>query len=233
MLLEIKNLKKEYERDGGAFHAVDGAELSVAEGDFVGINGPSGSGKSTLLNMIAGLLEPTSGSIVFGGRELVGMDDNALSLLRNNEIGVIPQGQSVLTNLSVLDNVLLPFYFHKKLRDAESMAHSLLDRMGIQNLADAYPLQLSGGELRRTAIARSLINSPKMLLADEPTVDLDPKNAEEVMRIFCDISRDGTAVILVSHEEGIVRRGNRHFFMESGRPKEVSESGAEFPASIF
>ncbi|MDR3254999.1 MAG: ABC transporter ATP-binding protein [Synergistaceae bacterium] len=223
MLLEVRNLKKEYSRGGGVFPAVDDVCLSIGTEDFVCITGPSGSGKSTLLSMIAGLLAPSSGSIVFDKLELVNMDDDELSLLRNTKIGYIPQGASVLSNLSVLDNVILPFYLHKKrVKDDDPIerANGLLARMGILKLAETFPPQLSGGELRRTAIARSLINSPLLLIADEPTVDLDPKNSSEVMSIFRDISKDGTAVILVSHDIGTARGGNRFFFMESGRLEE-------------
>ncbi|MDR3354346.1 MAG: ABC transporter ATP-binding protein [Synergistaceae bacterium] len=221
-MLVVRGLCKEYRRGGGTFYAVRDAAMSVGDGDFVCISGQSGGGKSTLLNMIAGLLEPTSGSITSGGRELAGMNDYELSLYRNERIGYIPQGQSILPNLSVIDNVLLPFYLYKKTGDPTGRAMTLLDRVGIAHLAEAYPAHLSGGELKRTAIARSLINSPKMLLADEPTVDLDPRNAEEVMKIFSDISRDSAAVILVTHEANSARWVARRFSMESGILKETT-----------
>jgi putative ABC transport system ATP-binding protein len=220
-LLDVLGLRKEYSRGGRTFEAVRSASMSAGEGDFVCITGQSGSGKSTLLNMIAGLLEPTSGSIIFDGSDLTGMDDDELSLYRNAQIGYIPQGYSILPNLSVIDNVLLPFYLYRKTGDPADRAMALLERVGIAHLAEAYPAHLSGGELRRTAIARSLINSPRMLVADEPTVDLDPRNAEEVMRIFSDISRDSAAVILVTHEESAARWADRRFSMESGTLREI------------
>jgi putative ABC transport system ATP-binding protein len=223
-LLEIRGLKKEYFRNGKAFYAADDINLSSGEGDFICITGPSGSGKSTLLNMISGLIEPTEGSIVFAGRDLSRLSDGERSRLRNDQIGYIPQGQSILQNLSAIDNVLFPFYLHKKNGNPMERAKSLLDRMGILDLAEAYPAQMSGGELRRAAIARSLINSPKMLVADEPTVALDPKNAMEVIRIFREISSEGTSVLLVTHDSDIARGGDRVFFMESGRLSETNRA---------
>ena len=224
MLLEITKLKKEYQRNGAAFAAVNSVSISVDAADFVCITGRSGSGKSTLLNMIVGLLEPSCGSIAFDGQELSHMDDAALSLMRNTKIGYIPQGHSVLANLSVLDNIRLPFYMYKRDGDPSARAHDLLKQMGISHLDKTYPAQLSGGELRRVAIARSLINSPQLLVADEPTGDLDPQTTEDVMNLLSQVAKDGTAVLLVTHEVGIIHYCNRLFSMESGNLMEVNRT---------
>jgi putative ABC transport system ATP-binding protein len=221
MLLELRHLKKEYLRENTSFAAVDDVNVSIGEGERIYITGRSGSGKSTLLNMIAGLLEPTSGEIVFEGRELSNLGDEDLSFLRNSRIGYIPQGRSVLANFSVLDNVKLPFYLYKRHENPTERALRLLEQVGILHLAKTYPAELSGGELRRVAIARSLVTEPRLLIADEPTGDLDPETTEEVIKLFAQVSRDnGVAVLLVTHDESVAR-GGRHFSMDSGRLSEV------------
>ncbi len=216
MLLEIKNLNKEYKRGSRTFLAVKDIDLSVSPGDFFCIIGKSGSGKSTLLNLIAGLLLPTSGEILIDGKNIVSLKDNAASYLRNSAIGYISQGQSVLANLSVLDNVRLPFYFFKRDGDAKKKALLLLEQVGIGHLADSYPRYLSGGELRRVAIARSLINNPSILLADEPTSDLDTKTTAETLKLFSEIAKDGTSVLLVTHELDTISYGNSVYVMDTG-----------------
>jgi ABC-type antimicrobial peptide transport system, ATPase component len=217
MLLEAKNLKKEYQRGKQSFFAVNDVSLSIGEKDFILITGRSGSGKSTLLNMLAGLLPPTGGEVTFNGRNYSGLTDDGLSLLRNEEIGFIPQGQSLLPNLSALDNVLLPFRFYRAGKGPVDKACELLEQMDVLHLKNAYPEELSGGELRRITIARSLINAPSLLLADEPTGDLDPETGDGVMGLFTDISQNGVAVVLVSHELEAARYGSRHLVMNSGR----------------
>ncbi|MDR3335540.1 MAG: ABC transporter ATP-binding protein [Treponema sp.] len=199
MLLDVRELTKVYQREGVDFQAVDHANMAGAAGDFIYITGRSGCGKSTFLNMIVGLLKPSSGSIVFNGQELHKLDDRELSFLRNTQIGYIPQGQSVLANFSVLDNVLLPFYLYQRKGDPQDRARTLLEQVGIFHLANAYPAQLSGGELRRVAIARSLINDPCLLVADEPTGDLDPETADVVIRLFEQIAENGTLVLMSTH----------------------------------
>ncbi|SHH74682.1 putative ABC transport system ATP-binding protein [Sporobacter termitidis DSM 10068] len=217
MLLEVKDLTKEYQRGKAPFKAIDRVNLSVSSGDFVSIIGRSGSGKSTLLNLIAGLLSPTSGSIEADGQDILSYHDKAASLYRNSKIGYVPQGHSVLANLTVLDNVRLPFYFFKRAGGAEEKALSLLGQVGIPHLAPSYPKELSGGELRRVSIARALINDPGILIADEPTSDLDTQTTAEIMGLFRRISGSGTAVLMVTHELDTVDYGNRVLTMASGR----------------
>jgi putative ABC transport system ATP-binding protein len=216
MLLELIHLKKEYSRDREIFSAVDDASLVIGEGELVCVTGKSGSGKTTFLSMIAGLIEPTSGSVVFNGVNLTELKDGELSLLRNTKIGYIPQGQSTLGNFSVMDNILLPFYLHKRSGNPLERASYLMEQTGIAHLSKSYPAQLSGGELRRVTIVRSLINEPQLLLADEPTGDLDPETLEDVMKLFVKISHDGVSIILVSHDANVVSYKDRHFSMESG-----------------
>jgi putative ABC transport system ATP-binding protein len=222
MLLELRNLKKEYLRENASFAAVNDVNLSIGEGERICITGRSGSGKSTLLNMVAGLLKPTSGEILFEGRDLSSLEDEALSFLRNSRIGYIPQGRSILSNFSVLENVKLPFYLYKRPENPTEKVRRLLEQVGILHLAEIYPSELSGGELRRVAIARSLVNTPRLLIADEPTGDLDPDTTAEVMKLFSQVSQDnGVAVLLVTHDPSIVHRGGRHFSMNSGKLTEI------------
>jgi putative ABC transport system ATP-binding protein len=217
MLLEVRELTKEYKRSNALFPAVDKVNLSVARDDFVSIIGRSGSGKSTLLNLIAGLLRPTAGSISVDGQDVLSLDDRGISRYRNATIGYVPQGQSALANLTVLDNVQLPFYLFKRDGSALARAQSLLEEVGISHLAEAYPKQLSGGELRRVSIARALINRPAILIADEPTSDLDTQTTAEIMQLFAQISKQGTAVLLVTHELDTVSYGDSVYRMEAGR----------------
>ena len=216
-LLELKELTKEYKRGGRSFSAVNRASLSVEPGDFISIIGRSGSGKTTLLNMGAGLLKPTGGSVLFEGQDIHRLNDKEISLLRNEKIGFVPQGQSLLSNFTVLDNTRIPWFLFKREGDAEGRAFILLEKVGISHLAASYPKELSGGEMRRAAIARALINEPRILIADEPTGDLDAETTAEIMRLFCRIAGEGTAVLIVTHELDTLSYGNKTYSMDAGR----------------
>jgi putative ABC transport system ATP-binding protein len=216
-LLELNELTKEYKRGGRAFYAVDRVSLDVEPGDFISITGRSGSGKSTLLNMSAGLLRPTAGAVLFEGRDIHRIDDKEISFLRNEKIGYAPQGQSLLANFTVLDNVLVPWFLWKREGDAEGRAFILLEKVGISHLAASYPRELSGGEMRRAAIARALVNEPRILIADEPTSDLDAQTTAEIMALFDRIAREGTAVLIVTHELDAPRYGGKTYSMDAGK----------------
>lgn len=217
-MLKLKQLKKIYDRDDVAsFVAVDSVDLNILEGDFVIITGRSGSGKSTILNMVMGLLRPTSGTVLIDGIDLWSMDDRNMANIRNSRIGYIPQGLSVLTYLTVLDNVRLPFCLANKKDNGIERAMNLLEEMRIQNLAERYPSQLSGGEIRRVAIARALVNNPEFLIADEPTSDLDEETTKEMLKFFSRIHCDGITILMVTHEYDITNYGNRLFVMSSGK----------------
>jgi len=217
MLLEVSNLAKEYSYGNRAFYAVKDVWLNLKEGDLCIITGRSGSGKTTLLNLIAGLLRPSFGEVVFEGYNIVNLSDKQMSFVRNQKIGFIPQGQSILANLTVIDNVCLPYCLQRRKGDIKKKAIYMLEQLGIANLAESYPKHLSGGELRRVAIARALINEPKLVLADEPTNDLDTQTSKDVMRLFCRLAAGGTAVVLVSHDPDAIRYGNRIYQMYDGR----------------
>lgn len=217
MVLEVKDLCKQYTRGGRPFYAVDHVSLTVDKGEFVSIIGRSGSGKSTLLNLIAGLLDPTAGEIRICGKSLTGMDDRALSALRNTALGYVPQGQTVLGNLTVLDNVRLPFYFGDRTGPSADRARALLEQVGIGHLAGSLPRELSGGELRRVSIARAMMCSHDLLVLDEPTGDLDPRTTGEIMTLLQRIAQSGTAVLMVTHELDTTGYGDRVLEMDCGK----------------
>jgi len=215
-LLELRELTKEYRRGGRAFNAVNGISLSVERGDFISIIGRSGSGKSTLLNMSAGLIKPSAGTVLFEGRDIFSLHDLSISLLRNEKIGFVPQGQSLLSNFTVLENVCIPWFLFKREGGPEERALSLLEKTGIDHLAASYPKELSGGEMRRVAIARSLVNNPALLVADEPTSDLDAETTADIMRLLSVIAEEGTAVLIVTHELDTLSYGNKVYSMNQG-----------------
>ena len=219
-LLVLKDLCREFQRGGKAFFAVDHVSLTVNEGDFVTIIGRSGSGKSTLLSLAAGMLAPTSGSVSLGGVELAGKNDTQLSRLRNELIGYIPQDAPALPNLTVLENVMLPACLYPRGGDIEGAARLLLERFGIARLADSMPAELSGGELRRALIARALINRPRLLVADEPTSDLDVETTRAIMGEFARLNAEGMTVLIVSHDLESLKYGSRTYSMVSGKLRE-------------
>lgn len=224
MELRAEKLSRRFLRAGrgtNIFHAVREAELVLPAGKLVEITGRSGSGKSTLLHMLAGLLAPTEGRVLLDDRDLYALDDPARSALRGRCIGVIPQGQTALHSLSVLENVLLPSRMAGEEADA-SRARALLERVGIGELCGVRPSELSGGELRRLAIARALMRGPAVLLADEPTGDLDDENTAAVLRLLRGTADEGTAVLLVTHEREAAAYADAIYTMREGR---LSEAG--------
>lgn len=217
MNLCVKGLKKSYIRGTGSFCAVNDVDFSINSGELIHIIGKSGSGKSTFLNLIAGLLTPDSGSIHFDNMDYDSLDDNQLSLFRNKQIGYIPQGYGLLSGLDVVNNVILPSYLYKREGEPVKKAYELLERLGISALADSFPKNLSGGELKRVMIARALLNEPELILADEPTGDLDAENTLQIMKIFTDIAAHGIAVVMVTHDFDILKYGHKTYEMRCGR----------------
>ncbi len=230
MKLRAENISKKYPRKAGGanyFYAVNPLDLEVEEGKVTVVVGRSGSGKTTLLNMLAGLICPSEGKVFLDGQDLYALSDKELSVLRNARIGVVPQGHTGLESLTVLENVKLPYALYHKDDGADGYARELLEKMDIAHLAEVYPSELSGGELRRLAIARALIMRPEVLLADEPTGDLDDENTETVLKLFREIADAGTAVLMVTHEADAKKYADRVCRMNAGDLKEektVSEN---------
>ena len=215
-IIETENLSKSFKRGYNTLFAVKNVNFTLEEGDFVNIIGRSGSGKSTFLNLLSGLLKPTEGKIFAKGKDLSDFSDREISKYRNEIIGFVPQSLGTLPNLNVLENVSLPYYLFKRDDSAYEKAAMLLDEMGILHLKDDFPKNLSGGELKRVLIARSMINSPELLILDEPTSDLDKNTTMEIMDLLKKINSKGTALIIVTHELDILKYGNTLCQMEDG-----------------
>lgn len=218
MTLKAENVSKEFIRAGkgtNRFIAVNCADLTLVPGQLCVVMGRSGSGKTTLLNMLAGILVPTSGRILLGETDIYSLSDKKLSQLRNRNIGYIPQGQTALHSMSVLDNVLVPFMLYNDEPD-EKYARELLEKLDIAPLADTSPSELSGGELRRMAIARALVRKPDIVLADEPTADLDDENTAAVFSFLRETAHSGCAVLVVTHDAEAAAYTDRLIEMNKG-----------------
>lgn len=279
-LLELVDLTRQFVRRGTPFDAVSHVDLTIDAGEFVAIVGRSGNGKSTLINMVAGLVRPSSGTVHVDGREVTELSDKELSLLRNRTIGFVTQSQTLLGNLTVLDNVILPatmfpdalpFMEAENKDDAAAQkqdntadngsasdenstesstepdpfmpdviapiadadgkpsnsaasqpdlfterAKHLLTQLGVADLADSYPRELSGGEMRRVSIARALMNQPKLLIADEPTGDLDQESTDIVMKLLRSQADNGTAILMVTHDPDALEYADKVYRMDAG-----------------
>lgn len=224
MILEARKIAKKYERKGRGsnfFYALDPTDFSVPENGLIEVVGRSGSGKSTLLSILAGILRPSEGGVFFGGRDINSLSDEALSRLRNENFGFVPQGHSAVFSLNVLENVMLPaLIFGGDSASAESRAKGLLERFGISEISHALPTELSGGELRRLSIARALVNAPKIVFADEPTNDLDDENSRNVLEIFREISKN-SAVVMVTHDPAAERYADEIYRMDGGKLSKI------------
>ena len=219
MIIEATGLTKEFARARGGkrlFTAVHPLDIGLEERQLTLVSGHSGSGKSTLANMLAGILTPTAGHVRLDGTDLYSLRDEELSRLRNERIGLVPQGHTALRALTVLDNVLLPSILYSRDEAPAERARELLVAVGLDDLADAAPTELSGGELRRMAIARALLMDPAIVIADEPTAGLDSANATAVLTLLRDAADRAAAVLVVSHEAEAQRFADRSYVMEDG-----------------
>ena len=222
MALCAKEISKSYLRqreDSNIFCAVEPVDFMLEEGVITCLSGPSGSGKTTLLSMLAGILKPTAGTVSLDDTDLYSMNDRALSRFRCEHFGVIPQGQTALQSLTVLENVMLPCLLSGGRRDDAliARAEALLARVGIGELRDVMPRELSGGELRRMAIARALVHSPEIILADEPTADLDDDNTDIVLSVLREAADSGKAVLVVTHDRKVMDFADRVYHMYRGK----------------
>jgi len=221
-MLELHAVSKTYRLSKeNVVQAVRGVDLDVSRGEFVVITGRSGSGKTTLLNLTAGMTRPTSGRVVFDDVDLWSLPDRQQSLLRNEKVGFIFQFPSLLPALTVLENVALPRMFSRdgdaSQPEAYERARELLDQVGLAEKLGAYPRQLSAGQQQRVVVARALLNRPEVLLADEPTSDLDEQTEQEIMDLFARIHADtGVTILLVTHSSQLVRYGTRAIRMAGG-----------------
>ncbi len=217
-IIEIANLVKRYEMGDEEVFALQGVTLTIGRNEYVALMGPSGSGKSTLMNMLGCLDTPTSGSYLFTGENVSDMDDDDLAEIRNREIGFVFQTFNLLPRATALQNVELPLVYAGMAKDQRMQrATEALKRVGLADRMDHKPNELSGGQRQRVAIARALVTSPSIILADEPTGNLDSKTGQDIMRLFGELWRGGNTVILVTHEEDVARHARRIIRLRDGR----------------
>ncbi len=216
-LINITNIKRDFVLGSEIINVLKGIDLQINKGEYVALMGPSGSGKSTLMNLLGCLDTPTSGTYILNGNDVSQMHDDDLAEIRNKEIGFVFQTFNLLPRTTALDNVALPMiYAGYSKTDRNIRATEVLKQVGLDDRMDHQPNQLSGGQRQRVAVARALVNKPSIILADEPTGNLDSKTSEEIMKLFGDIHAAGNTVILVTHEEEIAKYAHRIIRLRDG-----------------
>jgi ABC-type lipoprotein export system ATPase subunit len=218
-MIKLVNVTKEFNLDEQVITPVRDVSLAIGKGEFVIIIGRSGTGKSTMLNLVAGLIRPTTGSVLVEGHDLAGLSDKEMSRLRSREMGYVFQFPSLLPALTIRDNIAMPSTFSadKKKKDPSKRAGELLEMLGLGERMECYPRHLSAGEQKRAVIARSLMNEPKILLADEPTSDLDERTEKEIMALLKQIHDSGVTILMVTHSLGLVPYATRAYSMDKGK----------------
>ena len=217
-VIQIEGLYKDYDTPAGVFPVLKDVNLTIDEGDYVAIMGPSGSGKSTFMNILGCLDRPTKGEYKLDNHSVKSLDRNDLAKLRNKTIGFVFQGFNLLARSSLLDNVSLPLVYasdSKSLRDEKSK--KFLEKVGLGKYLNSKPNQISGGQQQRVAIARALVNQPRIILADEPTGNLDSKTSEEIMALFDSLNKEGITIIIVTHENDIADHASRQVRFLDGK----------------
>jgi putative ABC transport system ATP-binding protein len=217
-VIEVRQIYKDYQTAAGAFPVLKDVNLTIERGDYVAIMGPSGSGKSTFMNILGCLDRPTSGEYFLDGHQVSQLSGNALAQLRNKTIGFVFQGFNLLARSNLLDNVALPLVYSgvdKKTR--HERAKQVLIKVGLGNYLNSRPSQISGGQQQRVAIARALVNEPRLILADEPTGNLDSKTSEEIMQLFDSLNKEGISIVLVTHETDIAEHAKRQVRFLDGK----------------
>lgn len=222
IILELKNVTKTYITGTNQFTALDNVSLKIHEGEFVSITGPSGSGKSTLMHIVGLLDNPTSGEVLLNGRDISQLKEHQLAQIRNVTLGFVFQQFNLLAKTSSLENVLLPLlYSDVPKKDRQKIGMDLLIKVGLQDKFNNTPAQLSGGQQQRVAIARALVNNPKIILADEPTGNLDSKSGEEVMKFFHQLNeKEGRTIVFVTHDMDLAKQANRTIIIKDGKISE-------------
>lgn len=211
-MIQLKDIRKEYKLDNDlTFVSLKNVNVEFDRGEFTAIIGPSGSGKSTLMHILGLLDKPTSGSVVINKTDVATLNDNETSTLRNEFVGFVFQQFNLINKLTVLENVLLPTIYARKKIDYDTRSHAryLLERFGLKGKENSYPNKISGGQQQRVAIARALIMKPELILADEPTGNLDTKTGDEIMKLLVELNKEGITVIIVTHEPDIATRARR------------------------
>jgi len=217
---EVIDLHKHYFLGGETVYALKGVSLEVPEGDFIAIMGSSGSGKSTLLNLLGALDRPTSGQYILGGRDVSQMSDDELSSVRNTKIGFIFQSYNLIQQYTVMENIAVPLHYRPGASGLTAADHThcrdLALQVGLDGRLGHRPFQLSGGQQQRVAIARALVNNPQIILADEPTGNLDSSTGAEIMSMLRHLNEEGRTIIMVTHEPDVARQARRQIYMKDG-----------------
>lgn len=230
-LIELRNVSRIYAMGARKLGALNDVSLQVRRGEFVAIVGPSGSGKSTLLGMVSGIDKPTAGEVWVAGKRIDQLGENALAIWRRDHIGIVFQFFQLLPTLTALENVALPLELRGGRHGGRQRAEQMLERVGLEGRASQLPSELSGGEQQRVAFARALVNDPPILLADEPTGNLDTANASAIMSLLREFTRAGKTILLITHELSLAQAADRILTMRDGRVVETFSSnlGAALP----
>ncbi len=223
-LIELNNVKKYYEMGESTVKAVDGVSVKIEKGDFVAIMGPSGSGKSTMMNLVGSLDLATQGEIYLDGNDIEHLDESQLAQIRGRKIGFIFQSFNLIPNLTAKENIMLPMVFQDTTKaEREAKAEQLLKLVDLQDREDHYPNQLSGGQQQRVAIARALANDPDVILADEPTGNLDTKTGQKVMAFLQKLNNEGKTIIMVTHDSHLAQEHAKTvYWLKDGRVEKVT-----------
>jgi len=217
-VIEIQGLYKDYDTAAGVFPVLKDVNLAIDDGEYVAIMGPSGSGKSTFMNILGCLDRPTKGEYMLDGHSVKSLSSNELAKLRNKTIGFVFQGFNLLARSTLVENVSLPLVYAEDQKELRTkIAKNILERMGLGNYFDSKPNQISGGQQQRVAIARALVNQPRIILADEPTGNLDSKTSDEIMKIFDELNQIGNTIIIVTHENDIADHASRQVRFLDGK----------------
>jgi putative ABC transport system ATP-binding protein len=217
-IVQFDNVLKTYQMGPVTVEALRGVSFEIQEGEYLGIMGPSGCGKSTLLNLLGCLDRPTSGRYSLGGDDVSAMNDDELSSIRGARLGFIFQSYNLIQQLTVVENIEVPLYYQGQAEEeSRARAAELAARVGLENRFDHKPFELSGGQQQRVAIARALVNDPLVILADEPTGNLDSTSGKDILKIFDDLNQQGRTIILVTHDESVSRHARRVVRLRDGR----------------
>lgn len=224
LAVQTENLEMTFYMGDIAVYALRGVSMNMEEGEFVSIVGTSGSGKSTLLNLVGGLMKPTAGKVHVKGKDLTKMNENKLALFRRRYIGFVFQSFNLINTLTAVENVELPLLFSNvSPPERDRKVKSLLTEFGLEDRLDHRPTELSGGQQQRVSLARAIINNPEIILADEPTGNLDSKTSEEIMEVLYDLNRKGQTFLVVTHDMSVAHYGSRIIYLSDGRITKIEE----------